>query len=205
MDLSAKFRTYRTPPETPRRCPYRPAFLGGFGNTAALSSSSATRVLRRSALAGVSSSVGAKAPWVATPLTPARILPRRKSQGATCRSVRYAECAVVQSAKPSFEKSHPGTLHFVLQSEVRWPQSIRTPAFDPSAFYVQAICSRGRILLRMDNVIAAGRDIATRRLAQLAGDTKSRYPGRHSRIPDITQRPRTPLPLGTAESPCSRD
>ena len=67
------------------------------------------------------------------------------------------------------------------------------PGFEPSAIYLQALCSRERALLRVDNAITAGRERAARRIANLAASTKGRNPDLESRIPDLVEWAKTPL------------
>ena len=143
---------------------------------------------------------------VMIPLIPAWGLTFHKSQGMTCGAGYDAECVVVHPAKPSFEKSHPGGLYTAFSRAKSAGSGVYgSPGFEPSAIYVQALCSRERILLRVDNEITAGRDRATKRLAKIAEDTKARNPGLASRFDELVQWAATPLAPDLVESLFSRD
>ena len=131
------------------------------------------------------------------PLIPARGITFHKSQGATCGSGRDAECVVSRPAKPSVEKSHPCGLYAAFSSAKSAGRGVYgAEGFAPSALYLQAIFSRGRVLLRVDNAITAGRDRAVRRIAKLAAATKARWPDLIGRFPALVERAMTPLPPG---------
>ena len=117
-----------------------------------------------------------------------------------------AECVVVRPSKPSFGKSHPVGLYTAFSRAKSASRGVYgSPGFGPSAIYAQALCIRERILHRVDNEIAAGRDRATKRLAKIAEDTKARNPGLISRFDELVQWAATPLAPDLAESLFSRD
>ena len=121
--------------------------------------------------------------------------------GATCGSGCDAECVVVHPAKPSFEKSHPGGLYTAFPRAKTAGRGVYGDhGFAPSALYLQAIFSRERVLLRVDNAITAGRDRAVRRIAKLAAATKVRRPGLTARFPELVERAQTPLPPELVDS-----
>ena len=143
---------------------------------------------------------------VTIPLIPSRGLTFHKSHGITCGAGFDAECAVVHPAKPSFEKSHPGGLYTAFSRAKSAGRGVYgSPGFEPSAIYVQALCSRERILLRVDNEITAGRDRATMRMAKIAKDTKARNPGLISRFDELVQWAATPLAPDVVDSLFSRN
>ena len=128
------------------------------------------------------------------PLVPARGLTFRKSQWVTFGAGRDAECAVAHPATPSFEKSHPGGLYTAMSGAISSGRGVfGQPGFEASVLYLQALCSRERIPLRVDNAITAGRDRAARRVRRLSDATKARYPDLESRPPDLVDWAKTPL------------
>ena len=124
----------------------------------------------------------------------------------TCGAGFDAECAVVHPAKPSFEKSHRGGPYTAFSRAKSAGRGVYgSPGFEPSAIYVQALCSRYRLLLCVDNEIKAGRDRATKRTAKIADDTKAWNPDLLSRPHELIQWAQTPLAPEAAASLFSRD
>ena len=139
------------------------------------------------------------------PLIPAWGITFHKSQGMTCGSGCDAECVVVHPAKPSFEKSHPGGLYTAISRAKTAGRGVYgDEGFAPSALYLEALCSRERILIRVDNAITAGRDRAARRLEKLAAETKARRPDLIARFPDLVEWAQTPLPQEVLSALLSR-
>ena len=122
------------------------------------------------------------------PLAPAWGITFQKSHGMTRGAGCDAECVVVHPAAPSFVKSHPGGL---LTSFSRAQSAGRgafgEPGCDPSALYLQSLCSRERIIIRVDNQVTAGRDRAVRRLGNLAADMRARRPNLLREYGDIAE------------------
>ena len=121
---------------------------------------------------------------------------------------RMVRCGVRGSAprQAVFREVTPWrALQCLLQSEIRRPRSLRTPWVWPSAIYVQALCRRDRLLLRVDNEITAGRVRATKRTAKISEGTKTRRPDMLSRFTELIQWAQTPLAPEAAESLFSRD
>ena len=67
------------------------------------------------------------------------------------------------------------------------------PGFEPSALYLQPLCSRERILIQVDNQITAGRERGALRIEKLAADTRARYPNLLQEYGDLVEWAKTPI------------
>ena len=85
-----------------------------------------------------------------------RYLPQKP--GAPCGPGCDAGCVFARPAKPSYEKSYPRSL-FAAFPRAKSPGRgvYGDEGFAPSALYLQALCSREGVLLRVENAIPAGR------------------------------------------------
>lgn len=113
----------------------------------------------------------------------------RKSHGATCGACCDEECGGLRPATPPIEKSHPGGLYDASPRENPAGRgAFGEPWYVPSALYLQPICSRERILIRVDNPITAGRDRAVRRPGKLSADTTARRHNLLQEYGDLVER-----------------
>ena len=128
------------------------------------------------------------------PLAPAWGVTFHKSQGMTCGAGCDAECVVAHPATPPFEKSHTGGLYTACsRAKSAGRGAYGDPGYEPSALYLQPMCSRERILIRADNQITAGRAKGARRIEKLASDTKSRNPNLLQEYGDLVEWAKTPI------------
>ena len=128
------------------------------------------------------------------PLIPAWGITFRKSQGMTVGEGCDAECVVVHPAAPGFEKSHTGGLYTACSRAKSAGQGeYGEDGFKPSAMYLQPLCSRERILLRVENAQTEGRESMARRISDMAAETRDRYPDAASRFPELVEWARKPL------------
>ena len=82
----------------------------------------------------------------------------------TCGAGCDAECIVAHPSAPSFGKSHPVGLYAACsRAQSAGRGSYGEPGYEPSALYLQPLCSRGRIQIRVDNQVTAGREHGARR------------------------------------------
>ena len=110
------------------------------------------------------------------PLIPEWGITLRKSQGVTVGEGCDAECVVVHPAAPGFEKSHAGGLYAECSRAKSAGQcEYGEDGFRPSAMYLQPICSRERVILRVENVQTEGRESTARRIEDMAAEARNRY------------------------------
>ena len=112
----------------------------------------------------------------------------RKSQGITCGAGYYAGSVVAHSPTPSFGKSRTGGLYTACsRAESAGRGSYGETGFESSALYLQPLCSRERILIRVDNQITDGWGRGARRIEERAAATRARRPNILQEYGDLSE------------------